>query len=77
MGAISEKVTTIDEFKMAFGRAKAADRSYVIVIEVSQYDWTEGGAWWEVGVPEVSDREQVRVARAELDAEKKLQRRGT
>ncbi len=77
MGAISEKVATIDEFREAFGRAKAADRSYVIVIEVSQYDWTEGGAWWEVGVPEVSDREQVRVARAELDAEKKLQRRGT
>ena len=77
MGAISEKVATIDEFKRAFRRAKAADRSYVIVIEVSQYDWTEGGAWWEVGVPEVSDREQVRVARAELDAEKKLQRRGT
>jgi 3D-(3,5/4)-trihydroxycyclohexane-1,2-dione acylhydrolase (decyclizing) len=76
MGAISEKVTTIAEFGEAFGRAKAADRSYVIVIEVSQYDWTEGGAWWEVGVPEVSDREQVRVARAELEAEKKLQRRG-
>jgi 3D-(3,5/4)-trihydroxycyclohexane-1,2-dione acylhydrolase (decyclizing) len=76
MGAISEKVTTIAEFKEAFGRAKAADRSYAIVIEVSQYDWTEGGAWWEVGVPEVSDREQVRVARAELEAEKKHQRRG-
>ena len=76
MGAISEKVTTIDEFEAAFERAKAADRSYVIVIEVAQYDWTEGGAWWEVGIPEVSDREQVRVARAELDAEKKLQRRG-
>ncbi len=76
MGAISEKVTTIDEFKGAFARAKAADRSTVIVIEVAQYDWTEGGAWWEVGIPEVSDREQVRVARAELDAEKKLQRRG-
>ncbi len=76
MGAISEKVATIDEFKEAFVRAKGADRSYVIVIEVAQYDWTEGGAWWEVGIPEVSDREQVRVARAELDAEKKHQRRG-
>jgi 3D-(3,5/4)-trihydroxycyclohexane-1,2-dione acylhydrolase (decyclizing) len=76
MGAISEKVTTIDEFKEAFARAKAADRSTVIVIEVAQYDWTEGGAWWEVGIPEVSEREQVRVARAELEAEKKLQRRG-
>jgi len=76
MGAISEKVATIDEFKEAFARAKAADRSTVIVIEVAQYDWTEGGAWWEVGIPEVSEREQVRVARAELEAEKKLQRRG-
>jgi len=76
MGASAEKVKTIDEFKEAFGRAKAADRSYVIVIEVAQYDWTEGGAWWEVGVPEVSDRAQVRVARAELEAEKKHQRRG-
>lgn len=76
MGAISETVATIDEFKEAFARAKAADRSAVIVIEVAPYEWTEGGAWWEVGVPEVSEREQVRVARAELDAEKKLQRRG-
>ena len=76
MGALSEKVTTVDEFKEAFGRAKDADRSYVIVIEVGQYDWTEGGAWWEVGIPEVSDREQVRIARAELDAEKKHQRLG-
>jgi 3D-(3,5/4)-trihydroxycyclohexane-1,2-dione acylhydrolase (decyclizing) len=24
----------------------------------------EGGAWWEVAVPEVSDRESVRKARA-------------
>jgi 3D-(3,5/4)-trihydroxycyclohexane-1,2-dione acylhydrolase (decyclizing) len=76
MGAIAEKVTTIDDFKDAFGRAKEADRSYAIVIEVAQYDWTEGGAWWEVGIPEVSDREQVRVARAELEAEKKHQRHG-
>ena len=57
-------------------RAKDADRSYVIVMEVHQYTWTEGGAWWEVGIPEVSDREQVRVARAELDAERKHQRVG-
>ena len=37
---------------------------------------TEGGTWWEVGIPEVSDREQVRVARAEWAAEKKHQRVG-
>jgi 3D-(3,5/4)-trihydroxycyclohexane-1,2-dione acylhydrolase (decyclizing) len=76
MGAEAEKVASIAEFREAFGRAKAADRSYVIVIEVDEYRWTEGGAWWEVGIPEVSDREQVRVARAELEAEKKHQRVG-
>jgi 3D-(3,5/4)-trihydroxycyclohexane-1,2-dione acylhydrolase (decyclizing) len=76
MGATTEKVESIDELRDAFQRAKAADGSYVIVIDVAQYDWIEGGAWWEVGVPEVSDRVQVRVARAELEAEKKHQRRG-
>jgi 3D-(3,5/4)-trihydroxycyclohexane-1,2-dione acylhydrolase (decyclizing) len=76
MGAIAEKVESIDEFKAAFERARLADRSTVIVIEVDEYSWTEGGAWWEVGIPEVSDRDQVRVARAELEAEKKHQRIG-
>ena len=46
------------------------------MIDIDEYTWTEGGAWWEVGIPEVSDREQVRVARAELEAEKKHQRVG-
>ena len=77
MGAIATKVESISEFKEAFAAAKAADRSSVIVIEVDEYSWTSGGAWWEVGVPEVSDREQVRVARAELEAERKHQRVGT
>jgi 3D-(3,5/4)-trihydroxycyclohexane-1,2-dione acylhydrolase (decyclizing) len=76
LGAIAEKVTGIDEFRVAFRRAKAADRSYVIVIDTHPYEWTEGGAWWEVGVPEVSDREQVLLARAEWDAERKHQRVG-
>lgn len=76
MGAVAEKVEHLDDLPAAFERAKAADRSYVIVIDIAQYTWTEGGAWWEVGIPEVSDREQVRVARAELDAEKKHQRVG-
>jgi len=76
MGAIAERVERLQDLPAAFARAKAADRSYVIVMEVHPYTWTEGGAWWEVGVPEVSDREQVRVARAELEAEKKHQRVG-
>ncbi len=76
MGAIAEKVDKLEDLPAAYARAKAADRSYVIVVDIDEYTWTEGGAWWEVGIPEVSDREQVRVARAELDAEKKHQRVG-
>jgi len=77
MGALAERVASIEELQAAFRRAKAADRSYVIVIDTHPYQWTEGGSWWEVGVPEVSDRDQVLVARAELDAERKHQRLGT
>ncbi len=76
MGAIAERVDRLDELPDAWRRAKASTRSYVIVMDVDQYTWTEGGAWWEVGIPEVSDREEVRVARAVWDAERKHQRIG-
>ena len=36
-------------------RAKTADRTTVIVIKVQAHQWTPGDAWWDVGVPEVSD----------------------
>jgi 3D-(3,5/4)-trihydroxycyclohexane-1,2-dione acylhydrolase (decyclizing) len=76
LGALAERVTSIADLRSAFDRAKAADTSYVIVIDTDPYQWTEGGSWWEVGVPEVSDREEVRLARAEWDAERKHQRMG-
>jgi len=76
MGAIAERVEGIDDLMAAFARAKAADRSYVIVIPVDQYTWTEGGAWWEVGVPEVSERAGVRAAREDWAANKQRQRVG-
>jgi 3D-(3,5/4)-trihydroxycyclohexane-1,2-dione acylhydrolase (decyclizing) len=76
MGAITERVASLDDLPAAFARAKGADRTSVIVIEVDPYTWTEGGSWWEVGIPEVSDRAQVRVARAGWEAEKKHQRVG-
>jgi 3D-(3,5/4)-trihydroxycyclohexane-1,2-dione acylhydrolase (decyclizing) len=76
MGCHAESVTSIAELEGAFERARAADRTAVIAIKTSAYDWTEGGAFWEVGVPEVSDREGVRQARAALDAGKADQRVG-
>lgn len=74
MGAIGETVTTIDELESAFERAKTADRTTVIALVTDAYSWTEGGSFWEVGVPEVSDYRSVLEAKAEMDTGKQGQR---
>ena len=76
LGAIAERVEHLDDLAAAFARAKAADRSYAIVITVKHDEWTGGGCWWEVGVPEVSERAEVLVARGVYEAESKHQRVG-
>ncbi len=76
MGALAERVESLDDLPAAYQRAKQADRTYVIVVETHPYRWGEGGAWWEVGIPEVSERELVKVARGQWDAERKHQRVG-
>ncbi len=76
MGCRSEKVSSVAELEAAMGRARASDRTYVIAIDTSAYDWTGGGAFWEVGVPEVSSRASVVDAREAMDAGKAAQRVG-
>ena len=76
MGCEAETVTSIAELEAAFGRARAADRTYVIALNTHAYRWTEGGSFWEVGVPEVSASPDVRAARAAMDAGKADQRVG-
>ena len=78
MGALAEEVQTMDDFGAAFERARAADRTSVIVMRVDPHDgWTEGGhAWWQVGLAEVSDREAIASARAGQQAGWSRQRQG-
>jgi 3D-(3,5/4)-trihydroxycyclohexane-1,2-dione acylhydrolase (decyclizing) len=76
MGCRSETVASVAELESAMERARASDRTYVIAIDTSAYDWTGGGAFWEVGVPEVSDRPSVVAAREAMDAGKAAQRVG-
>lgn len=72
LGALSEKVPDIGALSAALERARAAARTYVIVIETDPQAATNaGGAWWDVAVPEVSARDSVRKARAEYDARRK------
>ena len=55
MGALTLEVGSLAEFAEALQTARAADRTTVIVTKVRASDWTEGGAFWQVGVPEVAD----------------------
>lgn len=65
MGAIAEKVSGIAELETALSRAKSSDRTHVIVIDTDPLTTTgDGGAWWDVAVPEISTRAEVNAARA-------------
>jgi len=76
LGCDAVEVTTIAELTAAFAAARSATRTSVIVIDTDPHRWTEGGAWWEVGVPEVSPHAAIREARAAMDEAKRAQRRG-
>lgn len=74
MGCLAETIETADELEAALARARAAAGTYVIVLRTHPYEWTEGGIFWEVGVPEVSNRQAVLDARAAVDRGKSGQR---
>ncbi|SFB16068.1 3D-(3,5/4)-trihydroxycyclohexane-1,2-dione hydrolase [Poseidonocella pacifica] len=78
MGASAEKVANPAELGEAFKRAKASDKTYVIVMDVDAYEgWTtEGHAWWEVGTPHITDSDRVRAAHEDWESSRSKQRRG-
>jgi 3D-(3,5/4)-trihydroxycyclohexane-1,2-dione acylhydrolase (decyclizing) len=63
MGATAVHVKDVAELKTAMVAARAATATQVIVIDTTHERTTaEGGCWWQVGVPEVSARPEVRAA---------------
>ncbi len=76
LGCVAEAVDDLDGLSAAIGRARSADRTTVIAIRTAPSEWTPGGAFWEVGVPEESERVEVRAAREALVAGKRGQRVG-
>ena len=64
MGADAVHVKDVAELKAAMVKARAARRTQVIVIDTTHTRITDGGCWWEVGIPEISTRAEVRDARA-------------
>ncbi|HEY8508283.1 MAG TPA: thiamine pyrophosphate-dependent enzyme, partial [Steroidobacteraceae bacterium] len=74
LGAHAQKVTNISELEAALQASRSIERTVVLVIETDPHGNTrEGGAWWDVAVPEVSESANVQAAyrayRSKLDAD--------
>jgi 3D-(3,5/4)-trihydroxycyclohexane-1,2-dione acylhydrolase (decyclizing) len=77
LGAHAEQVKTVADLENALERASQTDRTSVVVIETDPArPFTGGGAWWDVPVPEVSARPEVRAAREAYEAARRHQRTG-
>ena len=73
LGATSEAVNGIAELEAALGRARASKKSYVIALDTDPFMTSAGGCWWDVAVPQVSQREQVNTAHEQYVEAKRKQ----
>jgi 3D-(3,5/4)-trihydroxycyclohexane-1,2-dione acylhydrolase (decyclizing) len=74
MGANAVKAANIADLEAAMQAAKTATVPTVIVIDTDPGPGTgAGGTWWDVAVPEVSERSEVAEARKGYDAARKAQ----
>jgi len=69
LGAHASRVRDLAGLAGALAAARKADRTAVLVIATdSAASTTAGGHWWDVAVPEVSERAEVRAARGRYDS---------
>src|SRR5690606_12607782 len=69
MGATAKKVSGLAELETALSESSGNSGVTVLVIDTDPLVTTDaGGHWWDVAVPEVSERPQVNAARAAYDA---------
>lgn len=76
MGAYARQCNGLDDLADALEWAKANDRTTVLSIVTDAFSWVPGDADWDVGVPEVSNKETVRAAREHQDQIRSKQRVG-
>jgi 3D-(3,5/4)-trihydroxycyclohexane-1,2-dione acylhydrolase (decyclizing) len=75
MGAQAVHVKNIAELKAAMVKAREATTTQAIVIDTTHTRVTaDGGCWWEVAIPEVSERAEVREAHQRYVGAKTAQR---
>ena len=76
MGAHARHCESLADLEAGLEWAKGTDRTTVLSITTEAKTWTPGDAAWDVGVPEVSERETVRAARADHEDIRAKQRIG-
>ena len=77
LGAHAIKVKSLAELEDAVTAARGHVRTSVVVIDTDPLESTDaGGTWWDVAVPEVSQRREVEAAHAAYVTQKALQRVG-
>ncbi|MCY4461815.1 MAG: 3D-(3,5/4)-trihydroxycyclohexane-1,2-dione acylhydrolase (decyclizing) [Albidovulum sp.] len=76
MGALARRAESVADLEAALEWARTTDRTTVISIVTDAFAWVPGDAAWDLGVPEVSEREEVRAARADHEAIREKQRIG-
>jgi 3D-(3,5/4)-trihydroxycyclohexane-1,2-dione acylhydrolase (decyclizing) len=65
LGADAERAVGVAQLEVSLKKARQSDRTFVVVIDSDPVAATaSGGHWWDVVVPEVSERAEVRAARA-------------
>jgi 3D-(3,5/4)-trihydroxycyclohexane-1,2-dione acylhydrolase (decyclizing) len=69
LGAHASRLDSLDQVPAAIAAARQADRTSVLVVQTDpRKSTTAGGAWWDVPVPEVSQRAEVQQAREAYEA---------
>ncbi|MGG6896143.1 3D-(3,5/4)-trihydroxycyclohexane-1,2-dione acylhydrolase (decyclizing) [Rhizobium sp. BR 315] len=76
MGALARRCESLADLKTAMEWAQTTDRTTIVTLVTDAYAWVPGDADWDVGVPEVSERESVQKARAAQEEIRKKQRVG-
>jgi 3D-(3,5/4)-trihydroxycyclohexane-1,2-dione acylhydrolase (decyclizing) len=75
LGARSFRAANLGELEAALAQAKGEARTVVIVIATDPTASTDaGGAWWDVAIPETSNRAEIAAARATYDMARATQR---
>ena len=76
MGAEARHCESLADLQQGLEWARTTDRTTVLSIATDAYAWVPGDADWDVGVPEVSERDTVKAAREHQEAIRAKQRVG-